>query len=103
MATPPGPRFGMSGTQEDDRPLPAAAAAALALGRFVEAIRQVRAAEGLGLAEAKERVEAHVRRNPGLRAELEARQARTKRALIRWVLVIDAILVAAVLWWLFGR
>ncbi|MGQ0428839.1 MAG: hypothetical protein ACT4UQ_02775 [Gammaproteobacteria bacterium] len=55
--------------QEDDRPLPAAAAAALALGRVAEAIKQ----------------------------------ARMQRSLIRWVLVIDAIIVAAVLWWFFGR
>jgi hypothetical protein len=88
---------------EADRPLPAAAAAALSLGRMVDAIKHVRAAEGLGLMEAKLRVEAHVRQSPALKAQLEERQARMKRRVIRWAIVIDAIIIAAVLWWFFGR
>jgi hypothetical protein len=88
---------------EADRPLPAAAAAALSLGRMVDAIKHVRAAEGLGLMEAKLRVEAHVRQSPALTAQLEEQQARMKRRVIRWAIVIDAIIIAAVLWWFFGR
>jgi ribosomal protein L7/L12 len=88
---------------ETDRPLPAAAAAALSLGRMVDAIRHVREAEGLGLMEAKLRVEAHIRQDPALKAQFEEQQAQMKRRVIRWALVIDAIIIAAVLWWFLGR
>jgi ribosomal protein L7/L12 len=88
---------------EADRPLPAAAAAALSLGRMVDAIKLVREAEGLGLMEAKLRVEAHIRQDPALKAQFEEQQAQMKRRVIRWALVIDAIIIAAVLWWFLGR
>lgn len=88
---------------EEDRPLPAAAAAALSTGRIVDAIKHVREAEGLGLMEAKQRVEAYITRNPILKAQLAEQQARMKRRLIQWVLIIDVLLVAAVLWYFFGR
>jgi ribosomal protein L7/L12 len=88
---------------EEDRPLPAAAAAALSVGRKIDAIKYVREAEGLGLMEAKQRVEAYVERNPVLKAQLAKQQARMKRGLIKWVLIIDLVLVAAVAWYFFGR
>lgn len=93
----------MQGQPEDDRPLPAAAAAALSTGHMVDAIKRVREAEGLGLMEAKQRVDAYVARNPALKAQLAEQQARMKRRLIQWVLVIDIVLVAAVIWYFFGR
>jgi hypothetical protein len=93
----------MSDENGDARPLPAAAAAALSLGRMVDAIKHVREAEGLGLMEAKQRVEAHIRRNPALKAQLGEQQARMKRHLVRWVLAVDVVIVAIVLWWFFGR
>ncbi|MBX3703702.1 MAG: hypothetical protein KF822_08010 [Steroidobacteraceae bacterium] len=87
----------------DERPLPAAAAAALSLGRMVDAIRHVREAEGLGLMEAKLRVDAHVRSNPVLMAQFEERQARMRRRVFLWVLGIDAIIIVALLWWIIWR
>jgi hypothetical protein len=87
----------------DERPLPAAAGAALALGHMVDAIKHVREAEGLGLMEAKLRVEAYVQRNPALKAQLDEQRARMKGRLIQWVLVLDALIILAVLWWIFGR
>lgn len=93
----------MSEEQDGDYPLPAAAAAALSLGRIVDAIKHVREAEGLGLMEAKQRVEAYIRRHPGLQAQVEEQQRHTRRRVIGWALAIDAILVVAVLWWFFGR
>jgi len=88
---------------EADRPLPAAAAAALSTGRMVDAIKYVREAEGLGLMEAKQRVDAHVARDPVLKARIAEQQARMKRGLIKWVLIIDALLILAVIWYFFGR
>lgn len=93
----------MRDVPEDDSPLPAAAAAALSLGRTVDAIRHVREAEGLGLMEAKQRVEAYIRRNPALRAQLDEQQKQTRRRIIQWALIIDVVIIAAVFWWLFGR
>ena len=86
-----------------DRPLPAAAAAALSTGHMIDAIKHVREAEGLGLMEAKQRVEAYIRQHPGLAAQFAEQQANMKRRLIGWVLVIDVLLVAAVVWYFFVR
>ena len=88
---------------EEDRPLPAAAAAALSTGHKIDAIKYLREAEGLGLMEAKQRVDAYVERDPILKAQLAEQQARMKRGLIKWVLIIDLLLAAAVAWYFFGR
>jgi ribosomal protein L7/L12 len=88
---------------EEDRPLPAAAAAALSIGRKVDAIKYLREAEGLGLMEAKQRVDAYVERDPILKAQFAEQRARMKRRLIQWGLIIDVLLIAAILWYFFGR
>jgi ribosomal protein L7/L12 len=93
----------MQSAANDDRPLPAAAAAAIATGHMIDAIKRVREAEGVGLAEAKQRVEAYVQRNPALKAQLAEQQAAMKRKLIQWVLIIDVLLIAALVWYFFGR
>ena len=87
----------------ESRPLPAAAAAALSTGRLVEAIKEVRAAEGRGLMEARQRIEAWVQQHPALQAQFAEQQARMKRRLVGWVVAIDLALVAAVVWYFFGR
>ncbi len=73
------------------------------MGRKVDAIKCVREAEGLGLMEAKQRVDAYVERDPILKAQFAEQQLRMKRRLIRWVLMIDLLLIAAVAWYFFGR
>ena len=93
----------MAHDPDDERPLPAAAAAALSTGHLIEAIKRVREAEGIGLTEAKLRIEAYVDGNPALKAQFAERRVQMKRRLISWVLVIDLLLAAAVLWYLFGR
>ena len=87
----------------DDHPLPVAAAAALSTGHMVDAIKHVREAENLGLMEAKQRVDAHVARNPVLKAQIAEQQARMKRRLIQWAVIIDLLLVAGALWYFLGR
>jgi len=84
--------------------LPAAAVVAINRGRLIEAIRITREAEeGLGLAEAKERVEAYVAKDPMLKARIDLQQAETKRRLVRWVIVIDVAIVAVLAWYFFLR
>jgi len=91
-------------TDQDIPPLPAAAIVAVSHGRFIEAIRIVRESEpGVGLKEAKDRVEAHVGRDPVLKAQLDAQRAAARGRLIRWVLTIDLLIAAVLLWYFFGR
>jgi len=92
----------MHDTEVEDPPLPAAAVAALSTGHKIEAIKYVREAEGLGLMEAKQRVDAYVERDPVLKAQFAEQQLRMKRRLIQWVLMIDLLLIAAVAWYFFG-
>ncbi len=93
----------MDDAGEEERPLPAAAAAAVSTGHMVDAIKYVREAEGLGLMEAKQRVDAYVARDPVLKAQIADQQAQMRRRLIKWALIVDALLVVAFAWYFFGR
>lgn len=84
--------------------LPAAAVVAVNRGRLLEAIRITRESEtGLGLKEARERVEAYVAQDPMLKERVQQQQADTRRRIVRWVIVFDVLLVAFLLWWFFLR
>ena len=91
------------GESDANAQLPAAATAAVVRGSKIEAIKEVRAATGLGLREAKELVERYIAANPVLKDQYEQQNAANRRRLIRWMLVIDVLIAAAVLWWFFGR
>lgn len=93
----------MRGESDANPQLPAAATAAVMRGSKIDAIREVRAATGLGLQEAKQLVERYIAANPVLKSQFEQQNAASRRRLIRWMLVIDVLIVAAVLWWFFGR
>ncbi|MFV0664110.1 hypothetical protein [Denitromonas sp.] len=85
-------------SRADDGELPAAARAALAGGRVIDAIKIVRIERGLGLKAAKERVDRHVARSGtpiGHAAPGERPSA------LAWGLLLAA-LVAGVAWVLFG-
>ena len=74
--------------------IPSQAIAELHQGRKIEAIRLVREAQGLGLKEAKEAVEAYVKSQPALQMAMEAKNKEAKGALVRWLLVAGAIIAA---------
>jgi hypothetical protein len=76
-------------------PLPPAAQAALERGRAIEAIRIVRQHEGIGLKEAKARVDAH-RRRPGKTPVGLAGPAERPGA---GLLVVAAVLVLLLAWY----
>ena len=61
-----------------NQPLPPAAVAALQLGRQLEAIKIVRQAQGLGLKDAKDRVDEYMASDPALRERFAPGQAWTK-------------------------
>jgi hypothetical protein len=75
--------------------IPSQAIAELHQGRKIEAIRLVREAQGLGLKEAKETVEAYVKSQPALQLAMENKNRETKGALVRWLVVFAAIIAAA--------
>ena len=85
------------------RPLPLEAVTLLQEGRFVEAIKAVREAEVLGLREAKQRVDAYLAREPLIRAQIELRQRAARRKFFFWFLVVDLLIAAGVIYWLFYR
>ena len=90
--------------EESGASLPAAAIVALNRGQLIEAIKLTREAKpGLGLKEAKDRVDGYVGRDPMLKARVEQQQSEARRKLVRWVLAIDVVLVAIAIWYFFLR
>jgi ribosomal protein L7/L12 len=83
--------------------LPARAVSALREGRAIDAIKILRETEGVDLAKAKARVDAYLAANPALKKRLDERQREFRKRLIGWVLVVDAVIVAAVAAWWFSR
>jgi hypothetical protein len=72
-------------------------------GRLIDAIKSVRQSEGLGLKDAKARVDAYLSREPLLRAQLEMRQRVARRKFFLWFLFVDLLIAAAVIYWMFYR
>lgn len=81
-------------------PLPQAALTALQQGRKIEAIKLVREAEGLGLKEAKDRVEAYVAGDPMLRERLAAEASGGLRGCL---IAVALLAVGAVAFFLLRR
>lgn len=93
----------MSDTNSTSPQLPATATAAVVRGSKIDAIREVRAATGLGLYEAKQLVERYIAANPVLKEQFGQQEAALKRRVIRWVVAIDLLIFAAILWWFLVR
>jgi hypothetical protein len=85
------------------RPLPLEAVTLLSEGKVIDAIKSVRAAEGLGLREAKQRVDEHIAQDPILRVQIETHQRAMRRKFFFWFLVVDLAVAAGVIYWLFYR
>ncbi len=63
---------------------PLAAVSALQNGRFIDAVKIVRQAQGGGLKEAKEAVDRYVASEPLIRGRLGAARAETRRSALLW-------------------
>jgi hypothetical protein len=85
------------------RPLPLEAVTLLGEGRVIEAIKVVRQAEGLGLREARQRVDAHIAQDPILRVQIETQQRASRRKFFFWFVVVDLAITVAVIYWFFYR
>jgi hypothetical protein len=94
----------MQPERDDAPPLPAAAIVAINQGKVIEAIRIVReAAPGLGLKDAKDRVDSYIARDPMLQAQQERQRSLARGKLVKAVLFIDLLLAVAIVWYFFGR
>ncbi|MBK6597784.1 MAG: hypothetical protein IPG25_07755 [Proteobacteria bacterium] len=74
---------------------------ALGEGKLISAIKIIREREGLDLGAAKQRMDEALKADPVLKRKFEERAKETKRTIIRWVVVVDAIVFAAVIYYFF--
>lgn len=79
------------GASASDGKLPLEALMALKKGDKIGAIKIVRTAFGLGLKEAKDRVDASIAGDPALRAEMESVVQRGRPGRLLWILLIFAV------------
>ncbi len=86
---------------ESRPPLPSEALAALERGNKIEAIKIVRAAQGIGLKEAKDAVEAHARDHPIGASRGSPGLVREASGKPLWILVL--IVAAVAFYLLYGR
>ena len=82
------------------RPLPPEPATLLTEGRVSEAVQVLREVHGLRKSQAKAWVDAHIADDPMLRVQLESQQRGWGRKVFLWVLTIDVIAVAAIIYYL---
>ena len=75
----------MTETRREDLGLSSPVVEALRKGNKVEAIKLLRLERNLGLKEAKDLVDAYVRRDPLLQRSLEQAQAEAKRGCLLWL------------------
>jgi ribosomal protein L7/L12 len=81
--------------------LPVAAHLALQEGRLIDAIKILREKENIGLADAKARIDAAVAADPGLSEKVAQQRKKQRAGWIVWVLIFDAVVIAAaIIWWL---
>lgn len=85
------------------QPLPARAIAALREGRTLDALKAVRELEGVDLRQAQARVDAYLALDPALKKRLDERRRESRKRLIGWVLVVDAVILASLAAWWFSR
>lgn len=78
--------------------LPAAAIAAIHNGDMIEAIKIARGERVVGLKEAKDLVDSYIRSRPEVRVKMEEAQARSRRGLLRWLILLSAAAATAAYW-----
>ena len=83
------------------KPLPPEPATLLTEGKLKEAVDALRRSTGLRPKEARAWIDAHIADNPMLQVQLEtARRARVRKVFL-WVLLIDILIAASVIYYLF--
>lgn len=92
-----------TGRSSSDGSLPVEASLEISRGQIMQAIRVIRVHEGVDLAGAKARVDLYLEQNPLLQKRIQEQRKATRRQVIKWVLIVDALLIAAAVYWWFGR
>jgi hypothetical protein len=85
------------------KPLPPEPATLLTEGRLVDAVKVLRDTQGIGLKQARAWIEWHIDQDPMLRVQLETQQRARRRKFFLWFLVVDAVITAAIVYYLFYR
>jgi hypothetical protein len=83
--------------------IPLEAVTLLGEGKVIEAVKSVRQAQGLGLREAKGRIDAHIAQDPILRVQIETQRRATRRRFFFWFLLVDVAITAFLIYWFFYR
>ncbi len=85
------------------KPLPPEPATLLNEGRLTDAVKVLRDTQGIGLRQARAWIEWHIDQDPMLRVQLETQQSAKRRKFFLWFLVVDAVITAAIVYYLFYR
>jgi hypothetical protein len=85
------------------KPLPVEAETLLNEGRLVDAVKSLRESNGVSLKDAKDWIDTHLESNPLLRAQLQARQSEKRRKFFYAFFIVDALVVAAIIYWFWYR
>ncbi len=85
------------------KPLPPEPATLLTEGRLIDAVKVLRESQGIGLRQARAWIEWHIDQDPMLRVQLETQQRARRRKFFLWFLVVDAVITAAIVYYLFYR
>jgi hypothetical protein len=83
------------------KPLPIEAQTLLEEGQLADAVKSVRKSHKLDSNQAREWVESHIAAHPLLRVQLETQQREWRRRFFLWFLVVDAIVAAGLIYYLF--
>ncbi len=85
------------------KPLPPEPATLLTEGRLIDAVKVLRDTQGIGVRQARAWIEWHIDQDPMLRVQLETQQRARRRPFFLWFLVVDAVITAAIVYYLFYR
>jgi hypothetical protein len=90
------------GVRADPRykPLPPEPATLLTEGRVAEAIQALRDSHDLGKREARAWINAHIAQDPMLQVQLETQRRARRWRIFLWALLLDAIIVASIIYYL---
>jgi len=79
------------------------ATALLGEGKLKDALKALRQSEGISRREARQRIDAHLVRDPMLRVQIETLEREARRKFFLWFFLVDLVIVAGVIYWFFYR
>jgi predicted nucleic acid-binding protein len=85
------------------QPLPPEIVTLLGEGDLNEAIKVLRSAGAMSQKEARRRIDAHLDQDAILRVQLETHLRARRRKFFFWFLVVDIVITAGIIYWLFFR